>query len=90
MSGVSPLLSKRVNKLLQAHARLPQHALQSFGQDALVVRNGYAACALHHADMRAFLSHGFKAKPLKGFHGVAAGNVAWQFHAVARTGSLTK
>ncbi len=35
-------------------------------------------------------THGFKSKPLKGFDGVAAGNVARQFHAVASTGSLTK
>ncbi len=80
--------SKRVQEFFQAHAGLPQHALECLGQDRIVIRNGDADRTPAHSDVRTSLITKNKTQPLEGANGFTARNVPWKFHAVARTASL--
>ena len=52
--------SQRLQKILDAHAGLTQHALQRFAENGFVVGHGEAHRAFAHPNVRPFLPHNLK------------------------------
>ena len=69
---------------------MAQDALQGLRNEEAMIRNRDVALAFAQADVRAVLSGDGEAESAQRSDGVATRNVAGKFHAVAKTGSLTK